>query len=157
MSGLRNLLCDSCAGLGLLIYRCWNNYVFLALWRCTGVLADMRTIEEAIAIIDDAPRSHNCMSLSGAERVVKRLVKVDLNRFQFSALVSLVITIGGAEFKRSNLLMLVNKKQFLIAADDFLEYSASAKGRPSKILQKRRVKERRLFTTPVICGGKDDV
>lgn len=105
----------------------------------------MKTLEEAVKIINGS--SYCAMSLSAAERGVSKLVKVEINPYQFSALVSFLISIGTTEFKKSQVLKLTNKKQFLLAAAHFED--DDYKGGENK-LERRRKAERRLYTAPIL-------
>lgn len=90
-----------------------------------------------------------------AEKMVKRHVIVPLNEDQFSALVSFVTTVRACDFKRSRLLMLVNKGQFLMTREWFDEFTADENGNVDKRLVARRRAEKRLFFKPQIVGGQD--
>jgi len=86
------------------------------------------------------------------EKGVLRLVKVELTENQFSALVSFAYNCGLDEdtddkaegLGDSTLLKLVNQKEFVKAADQFLVWT-KAKGKTLPGLVKRREEERKLF------------
>lgn len=105
----------------------------------------MKTLEDAVKIINGS--SYCAMGISAAERGVKKFVTVEINEYQFSALVSLLISIGGGAFKESQVLKATNRRQPLIAASHFAEYIYDPQGNEDKHLVTRRNKERRLYTT----------
>ncbi|MGB1539615.1 MAG: lysozyme [Rickettsiales bacterium] len=79
-----------------------------------------------------------------AEAIVKRYVKVKLTPQQFSALTSLVYNIGPDHFRRSTLLMALNKGDTSRAAEEFLRWDhvGTTKVRG---LTRRRKAEKELF------------
>ncbi len=84
-----------------------------------------------------------------AEQAVDELITAELNENQYSALVSLIVTIGVPAFKRSQILRCINEsgydhRNIHKAADLFLEWTGSGE-RNSSYLTKRRERERRLF------------
>lgn len=105
----------------------------------------MKTLEDAVKIINGSP--YFAMSVSAAERGVTKLLRVEVNIYQFSALVSYLISVGGPEFRDSQVLRLTNKRQFLSAAAQFSEHIYDKNGTEDKHLISRRNKERRLYTT----------
>lgn len=84
--------------------------------------------------------------LAHCEKAIDRLVFVPLTQGQFDALVSFIFNVGAANFERSTLLRLLNKKNYDGAADEFLKWTR-ANGRVLPGLVKRRVSERKLFLT----------
>lgn len=108
----------------------------------------MKTNDEAEKIINES--SYFSMSISGAERGIKKLVTVPINENQFSALVSLLISVGSKDFKQSQVLRLTNKGQFLLAAEHFRDHIVGENDQGTKHLKARRRKERRLFTKPIL-------
>jgi GH24 family phage-related lysozyme (muramidase) len=90
-----------------------------------------------------------------AEKAVKRFVKPLLTNNQFSALVSLVMSIGIDTFRKSRLLMTINgniKDSLLKAADHFDHYiyseDESGKWKPDRELIAYREMEKALFLKP---------
>jgi lysozyme len=75
---------------------------------------------------------------------VSRLVKVELNHNQFSALVCLAYNIGGGSFARSTLLRKLNSNDFEEAANQFAVWRM-VKGQINSYQVKRRATERALF------------
>lgn len=75
---------------------------------------------------------------------VEKLVTVDLNDNQFSALVSLAFNIGLGNLKKSNLLKKVNAKDFIGALESWLKWN-KAGGKVLKGLTARREAEKELF------------
>lgn len=91
------------------------------------------------------------LDLAGAEDVVKRLVKAQLNENQFSALVSFVFNFGETKFNGSTLHKMVDKNDFAGAAKQFGRWIyTEINGVPTieKGLVTRRGKEAQLFQTP---------
>lgn len=78
------------------------------------------------------------------EGYVRKYVNVDLNKNQFSALVSFVYNIGPLNFKNSTLRRKLNKKLFAEAANEFSRWN-KAGGKILPGLVKRRAKEKALF------------
>lgn len=79
-----------------------------------------------------------------AERAVRRLIQVSLTQNQFDALVSFVFNVGGGALQRSTLRRLVNRKEYALAAQQFLKWTRAG----SKILPglvARRKEEAALF------------
>jgi len=105
----------------------------------------MKTLDDAVKIINGSP--YCAMGLAAAERGVKRMVTTKINEFQFSALVSFLISIGSKAFRESQVLKATNRKQPLVAAAHFAEYIYDPQGNEDKHLVTRRNKERRLYTT----------
>ena len=87
-----------------------------------------------------------------AEEAVNRLVKVELNQYQFDALVSFVFNVGQGNFERSQLLRLVNNELWDSAAGQFARW-IYAGGRVFKGLRIRRNDEAELFAR--VGGGND--
>jgi lysozyme len=79
-----------------------------------------------------------------AEGCVNAAVKVDITQGQFDALVSFVFNLGCGSLQRSTLLALLNKGEYLRAADQFLVWN-KAGGKEVKGLTIRRTKEREMF------------
>jgi GH24 family phage-related lysozyme (muramidase) len=90
------------------------------------------------------------MSVEAAERGIRKLIGVSLTRYQFSALVSFLISVGAKEFRKSEVYKLTVKGQFLLAAERFSDYRIGTDGKEDKELMRRREYERRLYTHPVI-------
>ena len=81
------------------------------------------------------------------ERDVERLVTVDLNPNEFSALVSFTYNVGEGALERSTLLRLLNQGDRARAADEFPRWNKGG-GRVLPGLKIRREKERALFLQP---------
>lgn len=84
------------------------------------------------------------MDLIPAQRTVNILVDTPLPQHGFDALVSLVFNIGGANFKNSRLLRLINQGYMGRAADEFRKWR-KAGGKVLAGLEKRRAQEREIF------------
>lgn len=79
------------------------------------------------------------------ENVVKKAIMVTkINQNQYDALVSLCYNIGGSSFRRSDIIKLVNSRDFIGACRIFNLWSSVAQKR-SKGLLRRRMSERNLF------------
>ena len=86
--------------------------------------------------------------LQWAENTVNRVVKVPLNQNQFDALVSLCFNIGSTAFSNSTLVRVLNKGDYVEAANQILRWDKQA-GRTLRGLTIRRTKERELFLLPI--------
>ena len=75
---------------------------------------------------------------------VNNLVNVPLNQNQFDALVSFCYNLGSGNLKSSTLLKLLNKKDYLGAAEQFDRW-VHAGGKKLSGLVKRRAAEKELF------------
>lgn len=84
-----------------------------------------------------------------AENCVNKLVKVPLNQNQFDALVSFAFNVGCNAFFTSSLLKMLNKSDFIGAAEQFGRW-IHANGVALPGLVTRRRKEKELF-----LGGKN--
>ena len=82
------------------------------------------------------------------EDAVRRVLKVDVTRNQFSAMVAFCYNVGQATFTNSSIIRHLNKGDGLRAADAFLLYNKAAiesEKRTVAVLTERRIKERYLF------------
>jgi lysozyme len=82
--------------------------------------------------------------ISRYEAEVIKAVKVPLTQNQFDALVSFTFNVGISAFQKSTLLRLLNMKDYIQAADQFLRWD-KANGKPLLGLTRRRKAERLLF------------
>lgn len=86
------------------------------------------------------------------ENVVRKAIMIKkINQNQYDALVSLCYNIGGSSFRRSDIVKLINSKNFIGACRIFNLWSSAAKKR-SKGLLRRRMSERNLF-----CSWPDPI
>ena len=86
------------------------------------------------------------------ENVVRKAIMIKkINQSQYDALVSLCYNIGGSSFRRSDIVKLVNSRNFIGACRIFNLWSSAAKKR-SKGLLRRRISERNLF-----CSWPDPI
>jgi len=86
------------------------------------------------------------------ENVVRKAIMIKkINQNQYDALVSLCYNIGGSSFRRSDIVKLVNSRNFIGACRIFNLWSKAAKKR-SKGLLRRRMSERNLF-----CSWADPI
>jgi lysozyme len=83
-------------------------------------------------------------SLSRYGEIIDDLVKIQLNENQRNALISLSYNIGPNAFKKSSVLMEINKNNIEEAADAF-EYWCKSDGRILRGLVHRRSAEKELF------------
>lgn len=93
-----------------------------------------------------------------AADAVTLLVRTPLTNNQFSALVSLVMSIGIDEFKCSYMLRLLNserRRDRMRAAFKFHEYVYMDNGQLDPFLDEQRTLEQDLYLTPEITGGTD--
>ena len=82
--------------------------------------------------------------LRSFELTVNNLVNVPLNQNQFDALVSFCYNLGTGNLKKSTLLKLLNKQDYLGAAEQFDRW-VYAGGKKLSGLVKRRAAEKELF------------
>lgn len=82
--------------------------------------------------------------LKSYERTVNNYVIVEITQNMFDALVSFSYNCGGAALKKSTLLAKLNSKDYIGAADQFMEWNKSG-GNVVPGLTERRAKERELF------------
>jgi lysozyme len=82
--------------------------------------------------------------LSEVSMSVQKLIEVELNENQFSALVSFAYNVGTGNLKYSTLLKHLNAGDFAAAADEFLRWD-KAGGKRYAGLARRRIAERALF------------
>ncbi len=105
---------------------------------------DIMTLEEADKELIKQLRTY--------ENVVREVIKLDyINQNQYDALVSLCYNIGGSNFRRSDIVKLINSRNFIGACRIFNLWSSAAKKR-SKGLLRRRMSERNLF-----CSWPDPI
>lgn len=86
------------------------------------------------------------------EKALIRLLTIDINQWQFNALVSLIFNIGETNFKNSGLLQKLNSGDRQGAAKDFVKFIYYKDPKSgimcvSPGLRNRREKERDLFLT----------
>ena len=82
------------------------------------------------------------------ERSIKENVLVPLTQNQFDALISFIYNVGGANFKSSTLLKLINSSDFENASKEFILWNKVTQGGqkvPSAGLTRRRNDETALF------------
>jgi len=84
-----------------------------------------------------------------AVNAVNRTIDVALNQNQFDALVSLCFNIGQGNFASSTLSYMLNKGDYLGAADQFLCWNHTG-GFVNPGLTRRRIAEHDLFLAPVL-------
>lgn len=79
--------------------------------------------------------------------VLVNLIEKKLSPNQFSAVLSFVYNVGLGKFKASTMLRLLNKGNFLAAANEFSRW-VNINGKVSDGLVRRRLAEKNLFQTP---------
>jgi lysozyme len=94
------------------------------------------TREEALKLVE--------RDLKITEDRIARLVKVEVNENQFSALCSFVYNIGSGAFQRSTARMKLNRKNYKGCADEFLRWKYANKRIIPGLLRRRKA-ERNLF------------
>ena len=82
--------------------------------------------------------------LRSTENAVARMVSSSLTSNQFSALCCLVYNVGSGNFRRSTMLMKLNRKDFQGAANEFWKWRRAG-GRILRGLVRRRAEETKLF------------
>ena len=80
-----------------------------------------------------------------AERFVNDLVEVPLLQNEFDALVSFTFNVGGANFKKSTLLKVLNEGKKENVPQELLKWDFAG-GHKSDAILKRRQKEAKLFS-----------
>ena len=90
--------------------------------------------------------------LRHVERDLTRMLFEPVNENQFYALASLTFNIGAGNFRRSTLRVMVNRRDYLGAADQFPRWN-KAGGKELAGLTARRREERALFLKPVIISN----
>lgn len=98
------------------------------------------TMEEALELLYN--------DLARFVRAVSNAVRVPLTQEQFDALVCFVYNVGTGAFYASTLLRMLNKGDYLGAADQLLRWNkATVRGRKVEVygLTRRRTAERALF------------
>ena len=98
------------------------------------------TIEEAYKLFE--------RDIKLKEEAILSLVSIKLNKNQLDALVSFVYNIGIPQFRRSTMLKLLNKGDYIGASNEFDRW-VNAGGRPLKGLILRREAEKVLFLNSV--------
>lgn len=86
------------------------------------------------------------MSIEEGEKIVSNWVTVSITQNEFDALVSLIMSIGKDNFKRSTLLKQLNRGNKNIASNEFLKW-IKREGKDDPDLLARRSMERQLFLT----------
>lgn len=126
-------------GCKLRAYRCQAGVLTIGVGH-TGDVVEGSVITQAQA--DDLLRK----DIARFEAGIDGSVHVAITQNMFDALVSLAFNIGLNSFQKSTLLAKLNANDYLGASDQFLVWN-KAGGAISKGLQRRRVAERKLFTT----------
>lgn len=84
------------------------------------------------------------VDLGRAYKSVERLVKTPLSPQQVAALIDFAFNCGGGNLQISTLLRLVNRSEFIDAADEFAKWN-KAGGIVLRGLTRRRMSERSMF------------
>ena len=113
----------------------------------TAAQADMWLKETYPDITQDEADARFLVNLNKAYTSVKRLVKIQLSANQLAALTDFAFNVGGGNLQISTLLRLVNRGEFVDAADEFLKWN-KAGGIVYRGLTRRRTVERKLFLEP---------
>lgn len=91
--------------------------------------------------------------LVSVEAALNALIEVQLNQNQFDALCSFAFSIGTLRFAASQVLKLINKGKFQVAAFE-IEKSYSFKGKEPANLKQRRTAEAELFLKAVSVNSR---
>lgn len=103
---------------------------------------DSKPVARGMTITKEKSREILRKDLARFERTINEGVIPPLEQHQFDALVSLVFNIGEGAFRRSTLLKLLNRGDYIGASQQFLAWK-NAGGRP--ILLPRRRREKAVF------------
>lgn len=110
--------------------------------------SERRTMPVGTKITRAESRAYLRKDLAKFERCINDAVKVPINQNQFDALVSLAFNIGEANFEKSTVLRLLNKSNYIDAAEAFLRWNKARKNGVLTVLPgltTRRKRERALF------------
>ena len=124
-------------GLRLDAYLCPSGVPTIGYGHTQGVkLGDTINLEEANSLLEN--------DLKALQKVMSKVVKVQVTQGEFIALMSFVYNLGIGNFRRSSLLRLLNGGDKKGAAKEFPKWSM-ANGKVLAGLKKRRVTEERVF------------
>lgn len=115
-------------------------------WGHTGIKHNDGTVKRGRVITQAEAIQLLEHDMAYFEEAVSRLVKVDLNEDQFSALVSFAFNVGATNLSRSTLLKKLNARDTWGAACEFIAWKYAG-GKVLSGLLRRRRSERNLF-----CG-----
>ena len=101
-------------------------------------------VKEGQTITKEQAETFLKQDIRSFELTVNNLVNVPLNQGQFDALVSFCYNLGTGNLKKSTLLKLINKKDYIGAAEQFDRW-VYASGKKLPGLVKRRTAEKELF------------
>jgi GH24 family phage-related lysozyme (muramidase) len=116
----------------------------------------MKTLPETLRITKPFRKIIPPEELDSAEKIVRSLVRDDLNDNQFSALVSFVLTTTRGTLARSILLQHCNDGFVFAAAAQFPNFTRR-NGKHSKRLKTLRLKQKRLFLKPHLAVNNKEV
>lgn len=105
---------------------------------------DDGTITPGMKITEEQAEEYLRQDLEYFEKVVLRLVKVDITDDEFGALVSFAFNVGEGNLESSTLLRKLNAGDKKGAAKEFIRWN-KAKGKTLNGLTRRRASEERLF------------
>lgn len=116
-------------------------------------------IKEGLVWTEEQAERRFIEDLAAFESGVEKLLKVNINENQFSALVSFAYNVGLNALKKSTLLKKLNSNDFDGAANEFLRWNKD-NGKIIKGLTRRREAEKKLFedkecqiTTTIATSG----
>lgn len=110
--------------------------------------SELRAMPVGTKITKAQSREYLRKDLARFERCVTDAVRVSINQNQFDALVSLAFNIGEANFEKSSVLRLLNRRNYLDAANAFRLWNKARKNGELVVLKgltRRRESERALF------------
>lgn len=105
------------------------------------------TEERAVQLLQSHLEEH--------ERYVEKLVKININDNQFSALVSFCYNVGPSSLKKSTLIRLLNDGDIAGAGEQFLRWN-KANGKELPGLTRRRQAERSLFLKEMPSNDEEE-
>ncbi|MGG7603560.1 lysozyme [Massilia sp. BKSP1R2A-1] len=136
-SGACRALIREFEGCYLSAYRCPAGIPTIGVGHIRGVkMGDRCSVQQADVWLTE--------DLQDAEAAVNTLVKVPLAQQQFDALVSFTFNLGQGALAESTLLILLNKRSFKAAAEQFDRWVHSG-GKKLAGLVRRRAAEKALF------------
>jgi lysozyme len=136
-SGAARALIRQFEGCYLQAYRCPAGLATIGVGHTRGVrMGDRCSVQQADVWLTE--------DLADAEDAVRTLVKVSLTQDMFDALVSFTFNLGVKRLAESTLLILVNRRNYKAAAEQFARGNKSA-GEVLPGLVKRRAAEAALF------------
>jgi GH24 family phage-related lysozyme (muramidase) len=136
-------LIKSFEGLYLDAYKCSAD-VWTIGYGHTGMTHNDGTVHKGRTITEERAEELLAYDMQYFEKVVQRLVTVEVNDDMFGALVSFAFNCGEGNLKKSTLLRKLNEGDYDGAAEQFIRWN-KAGGKTLNGLTRRRASEERLF------------